>query len=159
MSDFFTADICDKYEDIQICDGVFNSYGKKSKFHGRIRTVNAVEDNSYVKKLIDERVNGDIMVIDGKGSKKCALLGDNLAKKASDNGWSGFIINGYIRDSEIISSINIGIKALGTMPLKSEKKDVGEFGNDLNFASVVFKEGYFVYSDQDGIIVREHEIA
>ena len=158
MNDFYTADICDEYEDIQICENIFKSYGGKEKFKGKIRTVKAVEDNSYVKTLIDEKVNGDVMIIDGNGSKKCALLGDNLAKKATDNGWSGFIIYGCIRDSEIISTINIGIKALDTMPLKSEKKNIGEFGKDLRFANVLFKEGYYAYSDQDGIIIRQHEI-
>ncbi len=158
MSDFYTADICDEYEDIQICQSIFKSYGGKDKFNGKIRTVTAIEDNSYVKKLIDEKVSGDIMVIDGNGSMKCALLGDNLAKKAAANGWSGFIINGCIRDSEIISTIDIGIKALSTMPLKSEKKNVGEFGKDLKFANVSFKEGHYAYSDQDGIIIRQDEI-
>ena len=158
MSDFYTADICDKYEDIQICQSIFKSYGGKDKFNGKIRTVTAIEDNSYVKKLIDEKVSGDIMVVDGNGSMKCALLGDNLAKKAAANGWSGFIINGCIRDSEIISTIDIGIKALSTMPLKSEKKNVGEFGKDLKFANVSFKEGHYAYSDQDGIIIRQDEI-
>ena len=158
MSDFYTADICDEYEDIQICQCIFKSYGGKDKFNGKIRTVTAIEDNSYVKKLIDEKVSGDIMVVDGNGSMKCALLGDNLAKKAAANGWSGFIINGCIRDSEIISTIDIGIKALSTMPLKSEKKNVGEFGKDLKFANVSFKEGHYAYSDQDGIIIRQDEI-
>ena len=158
MSDFYTADICDQYEDIQICESIFKSYGGKAKFKGRIRTVKAVEDNSYVKRLIDEKVNGDIMVIDGNGSKKCALLGDNLAKKATDNGWSGFIIHGCIRDSEIISTINIGIKALVTMPMKSEKKNVGELGGNVKFANVLFREGCYAYSDQDGIIICQHEI-
>ena len=158
MSDFYTADICDEYEDIQICQSIFKSYGGKDKFNGKIRTVTAIEDNSYVKKLIDEKVSGDIMVVDGNGSMKCALLGDNLAKKAAANGWSGFIINGCIRDSEIISTIDIGIKALSTMPLKSEKKNVGEFGKDLKFANVLFKEGHYAYSDQDGIIIRQDEI-
>ena len=158
MSDFYTADICDEYEDIQICQSIFKSYGGKDKFNGKIRTVTAIEDNSYVKKLIDEKVSGDVMVVDGNGSMKCALLGDNLAKKAAANGWSGFIINGCIRDSEIISTIDIGIKALSTMPLKSEKKNVGEFGKDLKFANVSFKEGHYAYSDQDGIIIRQDEI-
>ena len=108
--------------------------------------------------VVDEKVDGDIMVIDGNASKKCALLGDNLAKIAANNGWSGFIINGCIRDSEIISTINIGIKALDTMPLKSEKKDVGAFGEDLYFANVRFKEGHYAYSDQDGIIILQNKI-
>ena len=112
MSDFNTADLCDEYSKIKIADPIFNLYGKKKKFMGKIRTVIAIEDNSYVKELVNTKVDGDVMVIEGKGSTKCALLGDNLAKTASENGWSGFVINGYIRDSEIIRTISIGIKAL-----------------------------------------------
>ena len=125
---------------------------------GKIRTVIAIEDNSYVKELVNTKVDGDVMVIEGKGSTKCALLGDNLAKIASENGWSGFVINGCIRDSEIISSISIGIKALNTMPKKSNKNNVGEFKKDLNFAGVLFQEGNFLYSDSDGIIISEEKL-
>ena len=158
MSEFNTADLCDKHSKIQIAEPIFNLYGKKKKFMGKIRTVIAIEDNSYVKELVNTKVDGDVMVIEGKGSTKCALLGDNLAKIASENGWSGFIINGCIRDSEIISSISIGIKALNTMPKKSNKNNVGEFKKDLNFAGVLFQEGNFLYSDSDGIIISEEKL-
>jgi regulator of ribonuclease activity A len=158
MSDFNTADLCDEYSKIKIADPIFNLYGKKKKFMGKIRTVIAIEDNSYVKELVNTKVDGDVMVIEGKGSTKCALLGDNLAKIASENGWSGFVINGCIRDSEIISSISIGIKALNTMPKKSNKNNVGEFKKDLNFAGVLFQEGNFLYSDSDGIIISEEKL-
>ena len=122
------------------------------------KAVVAIEDNSYVKKMLDTKVSGDVMVIDGNGSLKCALLGDNLAKKAHENGWAGFIIYGCIRDSKIIETIDIGIKAIGTMPVKSLKKDVGEYGKDLNFAGIVFRENEYVYSDDDGIITSENII-
>ena len=158
MSDFNTADLCDEYSKIKIADPIFNLYGKKKKFMGKIRTVIAIEDNSYVKELVNTKVDGDVMVIEGKGSTKCALLGDNLAKKASENGWSGFVINGCIRDSEIISTIPIGIKALNTMPKKSNKSNVGEFKKDLNFAGVLFQEGDFLYSDSDGIIISKKKL-
>jgi regulator of ribonuclease activity A len=158
MSEFTTADLCDEHTNIQIAEPIFNLYGEKKKFMGKIRTVIAIEDNSYVKELVNTKVDGDVMVIEGKGSTKCALLGDNLAKKASENGWSGFVINGCIRDSEIISTIPIGIKALNTMPKKSNKSNVGEFKKDLNFAGVLFQEGDFLYSDSDGIIISKERL-
>jgi len=158
MSEFTTADLCDEHTNIQIAEPIFNLYGEKKRFMGKIRTVIAIEDNSYVKELVNTKVDGDVMVIEGKGSTKCALLGDNLAKKASENGWAGFVINGCIRDSEIISAIPIGIKALNTMPKKSNKNNVGEFKKDLNFAGVLFQEGDFLYSDRDGIIISKEKL-
>ena len=158
MSIFNTADLCDENEDIQIAHPIFKSYGEREKFYGKIRTVSVLDDNSYVKKLVNEKVNGEVMVIDGKGSIKCALLGDNLARSACQNGWAGFIINGCIRDSAIINKIDIGIKAINTMPIKSEKKDAGKYGGSLKFANVVFEEGDYVYSDADGIIISKKPI-
>ena len=155
---FNTADICDENDNIQIGDPVFKSYGQNKKFCGMIRTVIAIEDNSYVKKLVEEKVDGDVMVIEGKASIKCALLGDNLAMKAFENGWSGFIINGCIRASEIINNIPIGIKAINTMPIKSQKNGAGEYSKVLNFANIDFREGEYVYSDPDGIIVLKDQL-
>jgi len=155
---FNTADICDENNDIQIGEPVFKSYGQNKKFCGMIRTVIAIEDNSYVKNLVEEKVDGDVMVIEGKASIKCALLGDNLAMKAIENGWSGFIINGCIRDSEIINNIPIGIKAINTVPIKSQKNNIGEYGKVLNFANIDFREGEYVYSDPDGIIVLKDQL-
>ena len=158
MNEFMTADLCDEHTNIEIAEPIFNLYGGKKKFMGKIRTVIAIEDNSYVKELVNTKVDGDVMVIEGKGSIKCALLGDNLAKIASENGWAGFVINGCVRDSEIINTIPIGIKALNTMPKKSNKNNVGEFKKDLNFAGVLFREGYFLYSDSDGIIISKEKL-
>tara|TARA_B100000965_G_scaffold273492_1_gene231507 strand:- start:867 stop:1346 length:480 start_codon:yes stop_codon:yes gene_type:complete len=158
MKDFSTADLCDEHDDLNICHGIFKSYGAKKKFSGKIRTVKAIEDNSFVKKLVEEKVNGDVMVIDGNASQACALLGDNLANIAKENGWSGFVINGCIRDSKIIENIKIGIKALNTMPKKSVKNNVGAFGEKLIFSGVTFEEGHYIYSDEDGIVVTNKEI-
>ena len=155
---FNTADICDENDNIHIGEPIFKSYGQNKKFCGMIRTVIAIEDNSYVKKLVEEKVDGDVMVIEGKASIKCALLGDNLAMKAFENGWSGFIINGCIRDSEIINNIPIGIKAINTMPIKSQKNGAGEYSKVLNFANIDFREGEYVYSDPDGIIVLKDQL-
>ena len=158
MINFNTADLCDENKDIQIAKPIFKTYGKNDKFFGKIRTVSVQDDNSYVKKLVQEKVNGDVMVIDGNASTNCALLGDNLARIAYENGWSGFIINGCIRDSEIINEISIGIKAINTIPIKSEKKDIGEYQKNLHFSDAIFKEGSYVFSDPDGIIISDKMI-
>mgnify|MGYP006092982909 FL=1 len=157
MTKYNTADICDQY-DVLIADPIFNLYGGNSNFSGKIRTVIAVNDNSFVRELLEEKVDGHVMVVDGKGSMKCALLGDNLAAKAFENGWSGFIINGCIRDSAIINKISIGVKALNTVPNKSIKNNVGEYGTDIMIANATFKEGEFVYSDEDGIVISKTEL-
>ena len=155
---FNTADICDENDDVQIGDPIFKSYGKNKKFHGMIRTVIAIEDNSYVKKLVEEKVDGDVMVVEGKASTKCALLGDNLAIKAFENGWSGFIINGCIRDSDVIETIDIGVFALSSIPIKSVKKGLGDTNVSLNFMGVTFNPGEYVYADQDGIVISKKEL-
>jgi len=108
---------------------------------------------------VSTAVDGDVLVIDGAGSANCALLGDMLAAKAMNNGWSGIIINGYIRDSVDIGEMGLGVMALGTMPLKSEKQDRGERDVELGFAGVRFTPGDYLYADEDGIILSPAKLA
>ena len=157
MNNFNTADLCDDHK-LTIAQPIFKSYGANTHCHGRIRTVEAVEDNSYVKKLLQEDGTGCIMVVDGKSSEKCALVGDNLAEIAAKNNWAGIIVNGCIRDSLEISKIKISIKALNLVPNKSQKKDIGRYKIDLKFAGIVFRENDFLYSDPDGIVVSSSEL-
>ena len=111
-----------------------------------------------MKKLLQEDGTGYIMVVDGKSSEKCALVGDNLAALGAKNNWAGIIVNGCIRDSLEISKINISIKALNLVPNKSQKKDIGRYKIDLKFAGIVFRENDFLYSDPDGIVVSSSEL-
>ena len=157
MNNFNTADLCDDHK-LAIAQPIFKSYGANTHCHGRIRTVEAVEDNSYVKKLLQEDGTGCIMVVDGKSSEKCALVGDNLAAIAAKNNWACIIVNGCIRDSLEISKIKISIKALNLVPNKSQKKDIGRYKIDLKFAGIVFRENDFLYSDPDGIVVSSSEL-
>ena len=99
-----------------------------------------------------------VLVVDGGGSKRVAILGDQIANLAVDNGWAGVIVNGCIRDSAIINGLDIGVKALGTHPVKSLKTYPGERGVAVNFGGVEFVPGYWVYSDEDGIVVSEGTI-
>ena len=157
MNKFNTADLCDDHSLI-IAKPIFKSYGSRTHCFGKIKTVEAIEDNSYVKKLLQEDGSGYVMVVDGRGSEKCALVGDNLAALGAKNNWSGIIVNGCIRDSMEINNIGISIKAINLVPNKSEKKDIGKYGLDLNFAGVIFKENDFLYSDPDGIVISSTKI-
>ena len=157
MNKFNTADLCDDHSLI-IAKPIFKSYGSRTHCFGKIKTVEAIEDNSYVKKLLQEDGSGYVMVVDGRGSEKCALVGDNLAALGAKNNWSGIIVNGCIRDSMENNNIVISIKAINLVPNKSEKKDIGKYGLDLNFAGVIFKENDFLYSDPDGIVISPTKI-
>jgi len=97
-------------------------------------------------------------VVDGGGSQRCAIMGDMLATFALDNGWSGVVVNGYIRDSKLINEMNVGVKALGTHPLKSLKDYKGEKNVRVNFGGVEFVPGHYLYSDEDGILISEEEL-
>lgn len=155
---FTTANLCDTYSDethFQIAEPMFKAYGAKSSFSGQITTVKVFEDNVLVRTVLEEKVSNRVLVIDGGGSHRCALLGDNLAQLAIDNGWEGIIVYGCIRDSAIIDQLPIGIRALHTHPLKSHKKNRGDRDLVLSFAGVNFKKDHYIYVDSDGIIVSE----
>ena len=156
---FKTADLCDAHSDkVQILSPGLNSYGGKQQFYGRIVTLKLFEDNTLLRDLLNDAGEDRVIVVDGGGSMRCALLGDMLASKAVRNGWSGLIINGCIRDSAEINEMDIGIKALGTHPLKSVKKGIGEKNLPVNFACVEFKPGDYLYADEDGILVAQDSL-
>jgi regulator of ribonuclease activity A len=151
---FKTADLCDEHSDsLKIAQPLFNDYGKKISFGGEISTVKCFEDNSLVRSQLEQPGNGRVLVVDGGGSTRCAMVGDILAQMGADNGWSGIIVYGCIRDSGVIATINIGLKALGTLPLKSVKKGEGDIDITVHFADVDFVPGQFAYADEDGIIL------
>lgn len=157
--DFKTADLCDAHSDhVQIAQPGMLSYGGKRRFAGQIVTFKLFEDNSLLRDMLNNDGKGQVIVVDGGGSMRCALLGDMLAAKALNNGWSGLVINGCIRDSADIAGMDIGIRALGTHPLKSVKRGVGEANVPVNFFNVVFNPGDYLYADEDGLIVAKESL-
>ncbi|MGH8547991.1 MAG: ribonuclease E activity regulator RraA [Methylococcales bacterium] len=153
---FKTADLCDAYAEktyVQIAEPIFRIYGGEPCFSGQITTLKIFEDNTLVRTVLETRVENRVLVIDGGGSHRCALLGDNLAKLAVDHGWKGIVVYGCIRDSADINAMPIGVRALHTHPLKSRKRGIGEQDILVTFASVNFKTDHYIYVDQDGIIV------
>jgi regulator of ribonuclease activity A len=149
-----TADLCDDHADeLQICETVFESYGASASFSGPVSTIRCFEDNSRVKEAVESAGDGRVLVVDGGGSRRRALLGDKLGAAALRNGWAGVIINGCVRDSRELNTMSLGIRALGAMPLRSEKRGKGERDVAVRFGGVAFHPGDYVYVDEDGIVV------
>ncbi len=161
MKEIKTADLCDRFsntEHFQIAEPMFQIFGGKRAFGGQITTLKVFEDNVLVQETLKKPGDNKVLVIDGGGSHRCALLGDSLAQRAIDNGWSGLVIYGCIRDSAAINQMPIGIRALHTHPLKSHKRGLGEREVLITFAGVNFRSGHFLYADEDGIIVSQHSL-
>ena len=156
---FKTADLCDQYsDDLVILSQKFKSYGNITSFCGKISTIRCFNDNSMVRETVNTDGSNKVLVVDGNGSTECALLGDMLAETAFKNNWSGIIINGCIRDSDIIASIDLGVFALSTIPLKSVKKGIGEKNIDISFMNTAFMPGDYIYVDLDGLIISKKEL-
>lgn len=154
-----TADLCDSFPDrVAVARAVLRDFGGARSFHGAIATVQCFEDNSLVRKTLESDGRGRVLVVDGGGSMRRALLGDQLAELAIRNHWSGVVINGCIRDSAVIGTLPLGVKALGTHPLKSEKKDRGKVNLPVYFAEIEFTPGAWLYADEDGVVVAAEEL-
>ena len=156
---FKTPDLCDQFSDthrLQIADPLFKPFGGANAFWGRVTTLKTFEDNVMLRQVLEEKVQNQVLVVDGGGSHRCALFGGDLARLASANGWSGIIVYGCIRNSVEISQLPIGIRALHTHPLKSHKRGGGG-GKDclITFAGVNFRTGAYLYADEDGIVVSD----
>lgn len=151
---FVTPDLCDENPElISVVSPMFTNYGGHKAFFGEMVTVKCFEDNSVVKEQANEAGKGRVMVVDGGGSTRCALLGDLIAEKACENGWAGFVIYGCIRDVDAIAELNLGVQALNSIPIKSVRKGRGDLNIDITFGGVTFKPGHFIYADNNGVIV------
>ncbi|QEY24407.1 ribonuclease E activity regulator RraA [Neisseria animalis] len=154
---FATADIMDNYPDAPTCDIQFRSFGRK-KFHGRIRTVRCNQDNGLIRRIFKNPSEGEVLVVDGGGSLRSALMGDIIAGYAAENGWAGTVIYGVVRDSAVLDTLDFGTKALGTNPRVSSKTCAGETDITVSFGGVDFVPGHYLYSDEDGILVTEQPL-
>jgi regulator of ribonuclease activity A len=153
-----TPDLCDDYEDtirvVDPCLGLHN-LGGKNHFGGKIVTVKCHEDNSFVKQLAKSDGTGNVMVVDGGGSRRRALLGDQVAADCVKSGWEGLVIYGSIRDVDEIQQLDLGVQALGTHPCKTSKRNEGQVDVPLTFGGINFVPGDYVVCDNNGIVVNE----
>lgn len=158
MSTFSTPDLTDEAPASRALELQFQQYGGLTRFSGAAVTIKCHEDNSLVKACVGEPGEGRVIVVDGGGSLRRALLGDMLAEKARDNGWSGLVIYGAIRDVDEIGATSLGVAALGTTPLKTEKLGVGQRDVQVSFGGVTINPGEFIYADNNGVIVSAESL-
>ena len=153
---YATADLCDAHPEVQIADSVFHDFGGVRAFHGMAVTAKVFEDNSLVRALLEEPGADRVLIVDGGGSMRCALVGANLGQLAVQHGWRGLIIYGCVRDSEELRGLTLGIKALAAHPRRSAKGlHTGHRDHAVRFAGVTVSAGQWVYADSDGFIVSD----
>lgn len=161
MADISTADLVDAHMAsgrLQSCEIQFRQFGGKTAFAGPIRTVKCHQDNALVKKTLSEPGNGAVLVVDGGGSLRSALLGDLIGELAVKNGWAGVIIWGAVRDTAALKTLDVGIKAIGSNPQRSSKAGAGETDIPVTFGNTTFVPGGWAYSDDDGVLAADGEL-
>ena len=148
-----TTDLCDACDAALACVLPFRGFGRRRAFAGTLRTIRCHEDIALMRDIIGQPGAGQVLVIDGGGSLERALFGDVMAGMAQRNGWAGLVINGAIRDTVEIDAIDIGVKALGTIPRRGERVGAGEVDVPVHFGGVTFRPGQRLVADEDGVIV------
>ena len=157
-TDFATCDLCDAHKNdtsgaFRVLPGGFRDYGGVLKFAGPVSTVKCFEDNSLVKAALDTPGHGRVLVVDGGGSLRRALVGGNVAAAAATNGWAGVVVCGCVRDVSELVRCEVGIRALGVIPLPTEKRNQGERDVAVQVQGVWVRPGDWLYADADGIVV------
>lgn len=158
---FRTAELCDRFaahHHLQIAEPIFKSYGQTAAFSGPITTLKVFEDDVLLRETLAQPAPGRILVIDGGGSHRCALVGAEAAREADAHGWAGLIVYGCVRDSVALDALPLGIRALHTHPAPSHRRGGGEKDTLITFAGVNFKSGFYLYTDEDGLLVAETEL-
>jgi len=156
--DFSTCDLCDIHKDdrsgaFRVLSPVYRDFGARRRFAGEVSTVKCFEDNSFVKAALDEPGRHRVLVVDGGGSLRRALVGGNLAAAAARNGWAGVVVQGCVRDVAELAQCEVGIRALAAMPLPTEKRQAGERDVAVQLDGVWVRPGDWLYADEDGIVV------
>lgn len=158
MSTISTPDLSDAAPEVGVVVLPWVNYGQVRQFGGQVVTIKCHEDNSLVKQCVEEAGCGRVIVVDGGGSRRRALLGDMLAEQAAANGWAGLVINGVIRDVDEIGATALGVQALGCCPIKTEKLGVGQRDIEIHIGGVAIAPGDYIYADNNGVIVSKRPL-
>lgn len=158
MKAFSTPDLSDAAPQARAIELAFGNYGGVKVFSGPAVTIKCHEDNSLVKQAVAEAGEGRVLVVDGGGSRRRALLGDMLAEQAASNDWAGLVIFGVIRDIDEIGATAVGVQALGTIPVKTEKLGVGQRDIPVSFGGVDILPGDYIYADNNGVLVSREAL-
>jgi regulator of ribonuclease activity A len=156
--EFATCDLCDAHKgntdgSFRVLRPVFRNFGGRAKFAGPVVTVKCFEDNTHVKALLESPGNGQVLVVDGAGSLRRALVGGNIGAAAAKNGWAGVVVDGCVRDVAELAACDVGIRALALMPLPTERRNEGQRHLPVQVQGVWVRPGDWLYADADGIVV------
>jgi regulator of ribonuclease activity A len=161
---FSTCDLCDAHEDqlangsVRVLPPGFHSFGKVGSFAGAARTLKVFEDNALVRSTLETPGENKVLVVDGGGSLRSALVGGNLGALAEKNGWAGVLVYGSVRDTVELQACNVGIFALATIPRRSARKGVGETDAAVTVAGVIVHPGEWIYADDDGVLISNEKL-
>ncbi len=159
MNDFKTADLCDEFPgEVEVCLTQFRTFGGRRSFSGEVETLQTFEDVGLVRQCLDQPGRRRVLVVDGGGSTRAALLGDRLSTKAIENGWAGVVVFGAIRDAETLAGMDLGVMALGTVPARGSFEGTGTIGLSFEAGGAEFAPGKFVYCDADGVVVSRRRL-
>ncbi len=158
MPDIATCDLCDTHKNdssgaFRVLPPVFRDFGARRRFAGLVTTVKCFEDNTLVKAAVDSPGEGRVLVVDGGGSLRRALLGGNLGAAAARNGWAGVVIDGCVRDVAELAVCDTGIRALAPVPLPTEKRNEGQRDVAVQLQGVWVRPGDWLYADEDGTVI------
>ena len=160
---FATCDLCDAHEGdtsgaFRVLPPVFRDFGAARAFSGPVHTVRAPEDNSRVREAVNSPGEGRVLVVDGGGSLRRALVGGNLAVAAAKNGWAGIVVDGCVRDVAELRAAGIPIRALALVPLRTDKRGEGQAGEPVQIQGVWVRPGDWLYADEDGMVVADRAL-
>lgn len=161
MTEFATCDLCDEHKadpSLRVLPPLFHDYGGREVFAGPVLTVKCYEDNTPVKAAVESPGRGRVLVVDGGGSLRRALVGGNLGAAAARNGWAGVVVDGCVRDAAELADAPVGIRALGLMPLPTVRRHDGETGVPVQVQGVWVREGDWLYADEDGIVIADRAL-
>lgn len=154
-----TSELCDIYLDqVDVCEPIFSSFGGRSSFYGQVATVKCFEANGLITEVLEENGKGRVLLVDGGGAVRRALVDAELAQLAADNNWEGIIVYGAVRQLEQLEDIDIGIHALAPIPVGADDNNIGETDIPVNFGGVTFFPEDYVYADLTGIILSQEQL-
>ena len=157
--DYSTSDLCDHFADVvDVLEPMFINFGGRHTFGGRIKTVKCFENNELIRELLSQDGTGSVLLIDGGGSTRRALIDIELAELAFENNWQGIVVYGAVRHVDELEDLDLGIQAIASIPVAADSEGAGEDGIGVNFAGVSFFDDDFIYADSTGIVLFAEEL-
>lgn len=157
--EYNTSALCDIYlEQVDVVEPMFSNFGGCASFAGQVTTVKCFEDNGLIREILEQDGLGRILLIDGGGSLRRALIDAELASLAEENEWEGIVVYGCVREVDELEDMSIGIQAIASIPVGAVAQGVGEVDIPVNFGGVTFLPEDYLYADNTGVILSQEPL-